>query len=160
MASCGATFRTTSVAQKYFDDTPRHYEWTAIAFRIASSLNVAFVDESTYRVNETAVSLTKTASYVECRFDVPNDMLRWNVDPRRRPDILRKRAEAFHSACSYHRLNGNFRRAWSFHLKSLSSVYGLKYLPYTVLLLARSRSRVSELLRKVGMGRLAPAWPS
>jgi glycosyltransferase involved in cell wall biosynthesis len=157
MASCGATFRTRSVLQKYFDDTTRHYEWTLIAFRVASYLNVAFVDEPTYRVHDTAVSLSKTATYMECRTDILEDMKRWNTRPGLGWKILRNRAEAYHSACSYHRLNGNFRRAWFFHLKSLTSIYGMKYVPYTLLLLARNRTRVPDILRTFGIG--VPASP-
>jgi len=152
MASCGATFRTSSVTQEYFDDTTRFYEWTLIAFRIASSLKVAFVDEPTYRVHDTPESLTKTAAYVECRADILADMMRWNRRPSLRWKLKRNRAAAFHAACSHHRLNGDFRRAWSFHLKSLSSIYGLKYIPYTLLLLGRSRTRVPDLLRRFGIG--------
>jgi glycosyltransferase involved in cell wall biosynthesis len=157
MASCGATFRTASVSQKYFDNTTRHYEWTLIAFRIASTLNVAFVDEPTYRVHDTADSLTKTTTYMECRTDILEDMKRWNKRPQLGWKILRNRAVAYHSACSFHRLNGNFGRAWSFHLKSLANVYGVKYVPYTLLLLARNRTRVNDILRTFGIG--VPASP-
>jgi hypothetical protein len=62
--------------------------------------------------------------------------------------LRRSRAHALHAACAHHREAGNFTAAWAQHWKSVASPYGLKYLPYTALLLARNRQSGRELLGK------------
>lgn len=136
LASCGALFRSASIEKKYFDELSAHREWTLIAYRIACNRNVLFVDVPTYRVNETPGSQSKTDTYVEAKSDMIARMLQWCTDPRERRVLERARGRAFHIAASHHRIKGQSGRAWQFHLKSVLAPGGLRYTPYTALLLA------------------------
>ena len=73
----------------------------------------------TYRVYSTPGSQSKTSTYVEELPKVAKDMQRWNTDPSRAHAIVHKEIRAYRQACSYHRINGNFTRAW-FYIASLS----------------------------------------
>jgi glycosyltransferase involved in cell wall biosynthesis len=152
MASCGATYRTATVTQRFFDDTTRHCEFKVIAFRVASELNVELLEDQTYRINDTAHSEVHSFTHSDLEFEIYNAMLRWNADDKRAAVLRRSRTRAFHNACAKHRLAGNFTRAWANHWRSLSTPYGLRYLPYTLLLVARVRRPASELTH-LGLGR-------
>lgn len=150
MTSCGATFRSSTVPQKFFDDTTRWCEFKVIAFRVASDLQVAFVDEPTFRIHRTPHSAKTVTAHMDREFEVYDAMLRWNRNPERVPSLQKSRLRAFHAACAHHRLAGNFAQAWAQHWKSLASPYGLRYLPYTVLLLARVRQPTRALSAQFG----------
>ncbi len=145
LASCGAVFRTHTICQEFFEHLPVHFEWTVIGFRIAVRRKVKYVNVPTYRIYSTPDSQSKIPNYVDTPPEIVDDMHRWNDAYRRLPLLLRRRAVANHEACSHYRLNGNFARAWHYHWKSLSNVFGLDYVPYTLLLLARSRAPIPTL---------------
>lgn len=146
LASCGGTFRSDRVGIEYFLDLPPHREWTLIAYRIASHLPVRFLDVATYRVHSTPQSQSKTQTYVESGVDVARAMMAWNTRPARIPAILRCENDAYRLACSYHRVMGDIARAWHYYRKSIMSPFGVTFLPYGALLLARERRPVPALL--------------
>lgn len=148
LASCGGTFRSASVGIEYFEDLPPHREWTLIAYRIATRLPVRFLDVETYRVHSTADSQSKTPSYVESASTIAKAMLAWDAHPSRRPAIMRCENDAYRLACSYHRVTGNIANAWHYYRKSVSSPFGVTFLPYAALLLARERRPVPDLFRR------------
>lgn len=77
LAAGGALFRAATIGERYFSDLPPHREWTLIGFRIASERNVRFVDETTYRIHDTAVSESKKPTYAEVKCEVLRAMESW-----------------------------------------------------------------------------------
>lgn len=148
LASCGGTFRSVQVGIEYFLDLPPHREWTLIAYRIASHLPVRFLDVATYRVHSTPHSQSKTQTYVESGVDVAKAMMAWNTRAARIPAILRCENDAYRLACSHHRVMGNIARAWHYYRKSIMSPFGVSFLPYGALLLARERRPVPDLFAR------------
>lgn len=153
LASCGGTFRSEQVGIEYFLDLPPHREWTLIAYRIASHLPVRFLDVATYRVHSTPHSQSKTQSYVESGVEVARAMMAWNTRAARIPAILRCENDAYRLACSHHRVMGDIARAWHYYRKSVMSPFGVTFLPYAALLLARERRPVPQLFARRGATR-------
>lgn len=149
LAAGGATFRTAMVGEEYFADLPPHREWTLIAFRIATRLPVEFLDISTYRIYSTLASQSKTPTYMEAGALVTQLMLEWDGRPAHVPAIHRRAIGAYRQACSYHRINGDFTRAWHFYRKAVSSPFGLSFVPYSALLAAKERRQIREIARSM-----------
>jgi hypothetical protein len=49
LASCGGLYRSRSVSIEYFDEEATYFEWTLLAYKLASKLKMAFVDVPAYR---------------------------------------------------------------------------------------------------------------
>ena len=137
LASCGGMFRSSTVGTKYFEDLPRHREWTVIAFRIASALNVRFVNKLSYRVVSSSASQSKRDSYIDAATESLQAMLPWTTNPAHIRAIRRRMADANHYISSYYRIKGDFPRAWEAYRSSIKTWNGLKYVPYGLLLAAR-----------------------
>jgi glycosyltransferase involved in cell wall biosynthesis len=150
LGSSGAVFRTRSVGVEFFQNLPTCFEWTLIAFKLAMEKQVFFRDELLNRINDTPESLSKSAEYrlaIEpvleaiSSFDLP-------ADSRRLLKI--KRSKAFHDLSDFHRENGNFKKAWIYHFKSLTGLYGCRFLAYTRKLMGLFAVR--QGLRSIGPG--------
>ena len=138
LASGGAAFRSSSVPVDYFDGKTKYYEWTLLAFRLAlDNLGILFIDTPTFRLHNTPNSLSKSDAYVRARIDLFDEMLRFNIPPHLLSDVKRQRTRVLHGLCAYYRVRGDFDKAWSFHRSCVRSEYGLKYLPYALLLFLR-----------------------
>ncbi len=146
LAAGGAVFRSSAVGEEYFDALPPHREWTLIAFRIASRLKVAFLDVYTYRIHSTPYSQSKTCTYVEAGAEIPRLMLRWSRRWNHVLSIQQRENDAYRLACSYHRINGNSQRAWHFYRKAICSPFGISFVPYAALLIAKERRPVEDIL--------------
>lgn len=149
LASCGGMFRTRTVGLKYFEDLPRHREWTVIAFRIASELKVRFVNRLAYRVISSSASQSKRDSYIDSATESLQAMLRWTQNVRHSRAIRRQMADANHYISSYYRMKGDFPRAWQAHRASIKSPNGWKFLPYTFLLIARQTRPARSVLESI-----------
>jgi len=149
LASCGGMFRTATVGKKYFDDLTRHREWTLIAFRVASDLNVQFVNTPTCRVYSIPGSQSKRTTYVDAAVETLDAMLRWNRDPRNVPGLRKRQADAYRNAASYYRMQGDFARAWQMLWRALWLPGGWHHLPYAALLLTRTARPALEVQRRV-----------
>ncbi|MBV9270425.1 MAG: glycosyltransferase [Candidatus Eremiobacteraeota bacterium] len=155
LASCGGMFRSATVGKKYFADLTRHREWTLIAFRIASDLNVEFVNRPTCRVYSIANSQSKRTTYVDAGVETLDAMLRWNRDSRNVPTLRKRQADAYRRAASYYRMQGDFGRAWRMLWNALGLPGGWRHLPYATLLLMRDLRPAVEVQR--GLTRFLPS---
>ena len=63
LASCGGMYRSRTVREDYFVDISKYFEWTWLAIRLSLECSVSFFDEPAFVVNDTADSLSKSASY-------------------------------------------------------------------------------------------------
>jgi len=145
MASNGATFRTSTVGSEYFANVSKHCHWTLVAYRIALNKNVRFVPEMTFNVYDTPGSSSKGPGYVQGVADMFAQMLRESPPQRYLPYIKREYIRSLHCACSYARMNGDWKTAWRFYRATLAQRAGWKYLPYAALLLAKYRRPARDL---------------
>lgn len=149
LVSCGGMFRTATVGEKYFLDLTRHREWTLIAFRIASDLDVQFVNRPTCRVYGAPDSQSNETAYVDAAVETLDAMLRWNRDPRNVPLLRKRQAEAYRNAASHYRMQGDFARAWRMFWRALELPGGWRHVPYAALLLTRDARPATEVRRQV-----------
>jgi len=75
--------------------------------------------------------LSRSKSYLEGAPEGIGRMMALNPPMRIKRRLAQKYAASLHFLSDWERADGNYRAAWRYHLKSLSSVYGVKYLPYT-----------------------------
>jgi glycosyltransferase involved in cell wall biosynthesis len=138
-ASCAPLMRCETVDESFFDGSTRYFEWTLIAFRlIAAGKRFVFVDQPGFRINESAVSLSKDVGGVRSLPDFVHKLLS-TAPPEHVRRVLRRRLSRAHHACASLELgDGQLARAWSHHLSSLVTPGGLSYLLYTRYLLAAS----------------------
>jgi glycosyltransferase involved in cell wall biosynthesis len=130
LASCGGLYSTDRVSRDLFSSLPKYYEWTVAGFRLALNHRIAFLDIPTYRVYETAGSLSRSSEYVVKGFEVVEGMMRHRLPRDVRQALRRKRSEFAHSLVEHFRGLGDTRNAWKFHLISLTGPTGWRYLPY------------------------------
>jgi glycosyltransferase involved in cell wall biosynthesis len=132
LASCAGLFRTSTCAQHFFDGMPEYMEWTALAFRLLhAGRRVAYVNECTYRINDSPVSLSKSDAYRDAAATVVADLLRLNPPRPVRKKLRQMLAAARHDLSVASLAQGLRLQAWRYHLQSLAGAAGIKYLPYT-----------------------------
>jgi hypothetical protein len=144
LPSCAGLFRTAAVSAELFEEPHAYLEWTWLAFRIASrGLDVAVLDAPTFRIHDSASSLSKSPAYRSSHIALYRRMLAMAVRTDIREAIRRRLASAL-SAESVARLDENrLAEAWKLHLEALACPGGWR--------------RGSQTLRLVGasIGRLA-----
>lgn len=144
MASCGGLFRTYSVTAEYFSDPAPYLEWTYLAYRLATSLRMYFVDEPTYRIHDSAVSLSKSDAYRDAELNVLQRILALPLPLSVRHAVRLKLGRVYHDTAERYREKGHLSRAWTYHFKSLFSPGGYLFLPYSRKLLVPQFSRMPE----------------
>jgi glycosyltransferase involved in cell wall biosynthesis len=140
LASCGATFRSSLVTVDFFDNLTHYFEWTVIAYRIASRFPVALVPELGYRIHSLPGSLSKSEAYRMAEPEALEAIAKLPLPADVRNAVLRRRADAYHSISSYFLGAGRPGRAWRAHLASLAHPGGARYLTYTIRLLLGARN--------------------
>ncbi len=146
LASCGGLFRSETVKLSYFQDLPKHREWTVVAFRIASKLTVHFEDIPTFCVHSTAESESKKDSYIDAAVVTLDHWMNTTNDKEQMRIISRQRTAAFQRMCSHYRMRGNFPAAWSAYWNAIRSDGGWRYAPYGALLLAQRTEGWEDLM--------------
>ena len=142
LASCGASFRSSTVPAEAFERLPRHIHWTFLAFTLAvAGKRVAVVDAPAFVIHDTPGSASKQESYLLCHIEVYQRMLDAAPPPPIRAIVAARLAGALHQASDHFRRAGRSAAAWRMHLRSLTRPGGWRYLAYTRrLLFARPRS--------------------
>jgi glycosyltransferase involved in cell wall biosynthesis len=137
--SGGLVCRCATVPPSYLE-VPRSMELTYMALELALTRKLRFVDAPTYRWHRDAPEqLSRSKYYMEGAPNGIGRMMRLNPPARIKRRLARKYAAALHSLSDWERTDGNYRAAWRYHLKSLLSVHGIKYLAYTRHLVRLSR---------------------
>lgn len=131
LASCGGLYRSGSVSSDYFDGKTRYLEWTLLAYKLASSMRMVFVDEPTYRIHDSPGSLSKSEAYREAEIGVLNQILALELPADVKNGLRIKMGRAYHSLSNHYRRRGDLKRAWSCHLTSLRYPEGFRYLTYS-----------------------------
>lgn len=129
--SGGLLCRTATVPSSYLE-VPRSMELTYMALKLALTRKLRFIDAPTYRWHRDAPEqLSRSKYYMEGAPEGIGRMMALNPPPRIKRRLARKRAASLHALSDWERTDGNCRAAWRYHLGSLLSPYGIKYLPYT-----------------------------
>lgn len=132
LASCAGLFRSSSCDQHFFDEMPAYLEWTALAFRLLhAGKRVAYIDECTYRINDSPISLSKSTSYRAATAQILADLLRLETPQPVRRRLRQMLTAARHDLSVASLQQGKRLQAWKYHLQSLTGSGGLRYLSYT-----------------------------
>lgn len=131
--------RSDAVPASYLE-VPRSMELTYMAMKLALTRKLHFVDTPTYIWHrDTPESLSRSKRYMEGAPDGIGRMMKLNPPARIKRRLAQKRAASLHSLSDWERADGNYGAAWRYHLRSLLSLHGFKYLPYTRHLVRFSR---------------------
>jgi glycosyltransferase involved in cell wall biosynthesis len=129
--SGGFMCRTETVSSDYFE-VPRSMELTYAAMKLALSRQLLFLDIPTYRWHrDTPSAQSRSKYYMEGAPDAIRRMLALNPPAQIRRRLQRKYVASLHFLSDWERAEGNYRAAWRYHLRSLLSIYGVKYFSYT-----------------------------
>jgi glycosyltransferase involved in cell wall biosynthesis len=131
LASCGAMYRSQRIGREFFDSRFKYLEWTLLAFKIAASRNVGFIDQPTFRINDTADSLSKSEAYTIAYPQVLAEILRLSLPITARKAIRRKLSSAHHTLADHYLGIGQRAQAWRHHLASLALPGGIRYFSFT-----------------------------
>lgn len=141
LSSCGGLFRTASVGVDYFDGRTAYLEWTFLAYQLALTRTLVFVEEPTFVINNSPGSLSKSDSYAEAEAKILPRILALDLpDPVRR-DVRKKLGRAYHNISSRKSARGQWIQAWRYHIASVFCLGGSQYLLYSRKLLLPVRRR-------------------
>lgn len=139
LASCGGLFRSDRVTRGMFTEINAYTEWTWIAFRLArEGKRVAVLDVPTFRINETVGSASKSDAYRRAFLVLYRKMLDAGLPKELERSVKGRISDAWHDLAVVELNRGNRAEAWRYHLASLQSMYGLRYLMFTRRLVAPS----------------------
>lgn len=131
LASCGGLFRTKTVDGRYFKRAVKYFEWTMTAFLLALDRRIAYLDDPTFIINNTEGSLSASPEYLESNPRFLKLLLSYPVPENIKKIIKQRRTASFHNISETYLRQKKYGKAWTYHLKSLCSSQGLKYLSYT-----------------------------
>jgi glycosyltransferase involved in cell wall biosynthesis len=132
LTSGNALFRSSTVTESYFDHLPDILEWTFLALRLSLDRRITRIAAQVFvHYRGHADQVTTSERYYREAPDTLAHMLRLPVGSEIRRMLKRKLAAAHHDAASRELENGYLVQAWQYHLRSLSSLSGAKYLSFT-----------------------------
>jgi glycosyltransferase involved in cell wall biosynthesis len=132
LPSCGALYRSESVGSDFFDVDAHYREWTLLAFKIALSKRIQFIDDYTFEIADTPESLSKSNAYVAASAPFFDKLLSFDIEPEMRRLLRARRADALHALSGFHLQRNEMWAAWQSHLSSLREWSGAtKYFAYT-----------------------------
>ncbi|EIW90359.1 glycosyltransferase group 2 family protein [Alishewanella agri BL06] len=131
LASCAAIYRTSSIGEVYFTDFARYCEWTYLAFKLSLEKNIGFIDVISYRIHDSQESLSKGLNYQIGQFEALKKIYNLNLPSSIRTKVLNKISDQAHSISGLKLNTGNFGESWHYHVISLRSFSGIRYLLYT-----------------------------
>jgi glycosyltransferase involved in cell wall biosynthesis len=135
--SSGALFRTDRISSDYMQG-PAAMELTYLALKLVLTRTLRFLDVPTYRwYRGTPESLSAMKEYRASGPAAILEMLKLNPPTHIKRCLRQKYAAILHYLSEAERRDGCYRAAWRYHLRSLSSPYGIPYLLYTRHLLRR-----------------------
>jgi hypothetical protein len=140
LASCAGTFRTSKIGADVFDGRTCYFEWTLIAYRVASTHRVGFVDAPTYRIHSSGASASKSVAYAMALPEVLETIAALDLPEDVQRAVRAKIADAEHAISMRCLEAGDRLLALRHHVRSLLAPGGVKFLPYSRrLMLPRNR---------------------
>jgi glycosyltransferase involved in cell wall biosynthesis len=137
LASCGGLFRSDFVQESFFDNSTKYFEWTLLAYKLATSRRVVLLTTPTYRLHESPDSLSQSEAYRLSEPRLIETLLAFDLPEDVRQELEKRVSKAQHAISDYYLHRGELRNAWIAHLRSLRQPGGLRYLTYTRKLLLR-----------------------
>lgn len=132
--------RTDAVDATLFDDMPRFLECTYLGMRFATEYAMRWIGEPTVVYNlGSPEAESRSRAYVVGQAAALRGLLSLDLPDSARARLRRRIADAYHAASGRERAGGGLAAAWRWHLASLISPGGWRYLPYTRHLLLRSK---------------------
>lgn len=141
LLSAGGLFRAATVDASYWNEGDKYLEWTAVAFRLGLRRRVRFLREPGFRIADTPGSLSKSGGFIYTRYRVLDALLAeygGSLSREVKRVWYRKLGNELHLLADIARQDGHWVQAWWFHLRSLVSPDGLRYLAYTRKLFRRA----------------------
>ncbi len=139
LASCGGLFKTDSIGSDFFDKHQKYYEWTYVAYKLAKDKHLYFLDEPTFVVNESEVSLSKSENYL---LELPiflNKLLLESPPDEIRPILKERIARSHNYLANYYLDSGRFKKALKSHWDCTTiTPQGLKFHPWIVTFLKKA----------------------
>ncbi|HET9251116.1 MAG TPA: glycosyltransferase family 2 protein [Candidatus Eisenbacteria bacterium] len=124
--------RTDRVPPSYLE-LPRSMELTYMAMKLALTRKLHFIDEPTYRWHrDVPEQLSRTKHYLEGAPDGIRRMMALNPPAHIKRSLAQKYAASLHFLSDWERADGDYRAAWRYHVKSILSPYGARYLTYSM----------------------------
>jgi hypothetical protein len=144
LPSCAGLFRSEAIPVDLFEEPHAYLEWTWLAFRIASRGSaIAVLDEPTFRIHDSASSLSKSAAYRSSHIALYRRMLGMAERSDIRESIRGRLASAL-SAESVARLAENrLAEAWKLHCEALACPGGWRRGSQTLRLVVASIARLA-----------------
>lgn len=149
LASCGGLFRSSSVGTEFFNDPAEFLEWTFLAYKLVLKVPMAWVEAPTFRVNDTPLSLSKSAEYRTAAVGVLLRILALDLPPHVAAQLSRKLGSTYHDLSSERVTQKLLRQAWRYHMLSLRRPGGLQYLLYSRKILALAFRNIWLALRSM-----------
>lgn len=137
-----AMYRRSEELKDLMFNAPGSMEWTVIGFDLARSIeHVGVLDDLQYHIHDTPGSLSKQLEYMVGESDSLSRMLEIPMSNQSKSLLLRKLASSRHDCARAFLSEHRYYEAWSWHLRSLRSRGGMRFLKFTIrLLLALPRS--------------------
>lgn len=127
LASCSGLYRASRVGSEYFATDVAFLEWTYLAFRLARTRRVVFLDHADCVVNSTPDSLSASEAYLHGSMLVLRRMMREAGEPGIKSGLRRKYAAALKALCERELERGSRREAMRWYVLCLTSGAGLRY---------------------------------
>lgn len=126
-------FRAATIGREFFLEPPPDgfLEWTYLAFKLAQSRKISFINAQTFVTNDTPGSMSKSTRYIRQHPKVLAMILGLPLPPDIRAGLKRKYYSVLHDLSVTFLERREFGTAWRFHLQSLGQLSGWHYLPYT-----------------------------
>ena len=132
LASCGGVYRTAAVGPESFAGLPDYFEMTLLAFRLALSQRIVRIDEPGFVIHEDAAGrASQSLRYHLAEQAVIREMAAIAPDAGLRRALRKKRSAALHHCAAVCLAEGRRREAWTFHLRSIVTGGGWRYIPST-----------------------------
>lgn len=135
--------RSSTVGPGLFDGMPRYLECTYLAARFATGYRMRWSGRPTvaYRLGSPGAE-SRSRGYVVGQADALRRILELPLPADVARSFRRRISAAYHGAAEHDRHAGDLRAAWRWHLASLGSPGGWRYLPYTRRLLGLFKEKV------------------
>lgn len=154
--SGGLLCRSETVSSSYLE-VPRSMELTYMAMKLVLSRKLQFLDTPTYRwYRDTPEPQSSSKHYMEGAPEAIRKMMALNPPAWVKRRLARKYAASLHSLSDWERTDGNYDAAWRYHLRSLLSLDGIKYLSYTRHLISRASQFGGQVRSKTDHRRARP----
>jgi glycosyltransferase involved in cell wall biosynthesis len=126
---CAGLYRSAAVTADIVSGMPRYLEWTYLAMRLALASRLRFIQHQGFIYHaDTAGSLSKSPEYLLEQPAAIDALLALGLPKDVRHCFERRRTVACNAVAQTHFQNGAFRDAWNWHLQTLRSPGGWRYL--------------------------------